>query len=225
MKVGYRTTTVPTKTQPLLTLEVDYKEMVEQEPARKRRRLRSSRSVTELVTTMVLDFATRLDAHLARSAVPPSEQWKPETAVNTVSCKAASGKSFSVRLLDASNTLKIYEAEVKDRSVVIQSGISDPAAVGEYEFFADQPGKTTVTLIVVRADNFALGTTEVQVEVTGRRWDDERYIAELEAKLEADLEAAMGVKMSMTEFLVRAKQQADAAHAKAKAAQAEAAQA
>jgi len=90
----------------------------------------------ELVTTMVLNFATKLDAHLARFAAPPSKQLKPETTVNTISCKAACGETFSVRLLDASNTHEVKRAEVKDRSVVVQVG--------------KEPGKTTVTLIVVR---------------------------------------------------------------------------
>ena len=84
--------------------------MVKQKSARKsrlRRFVSSSHSDTEPVTTMLLNFATKLDAHLARFAVPPSNQWKPETAVNTVSCKAECGESFSVRLLDASNTHEV----------------------------------------------------------------------------------------------------------------------
>jgi len=69
---------------------------------------------------MLLNFATKLDAHLARFTVLPSKQWKLETAVNTVSCKAACGESFSVRLLDASNTHELKWAEVKDPSAVMQ---------------------------------------------------------------------------------------------------------
>jgi hypothetical protein len=141
--------------------------MVKQKSASKSRDgSSSSRSDTNPVTTMLLDFATRLDAHLARFAVPPSKQLKPNMAVNTNSCKAAWGESFSVRLVDASNTHELKQAEVEDPSVVMQTANKNPAAAGEYTFFAKQPGKTKLTLVVARADNFAVGTAEVQVEVT-----------------------------------------------------------
>jgi len=97
------------------------------------------------------------------------------------SCKAACGESFSVRLLDASNTHEIKRAEVKDRSVVMQTANKDPAAMGEYTFFAKEPDKTTVTLILVRGDNLALGTTEVQVEIKGSRWGEGKNSMDLEA--------------------------------------------
>ena len=47
--------------------------------------------------------------------------------------------TFSVRLLDASNTHEVNEAVVKDRSVIMQTGNRDPAAVGEYTFYAKEP--------------------------------------------------------------------------------------
>ena len=144
----------------------------------------------ELVTTMVLNFATKLDAHLARFAAPPSKQLKPETTVNTISCKAACGETFSVRLLDASNTHEVKRAEVKDRSVVVQVG--------------KEPGKTTVTLIVVRGDNLAVGTTEVQVEITDRRWGEGWNSVDVEFG-ERLVDVDVGVKVPFVEFLKAAK--------------------
>ena len=76
------------------------------------------------------------------------------------------------RSASGSLTHEIKRAEVKDRSVVMQTANKDPAAMGEYTFFTKEPGKTTVTLIVIRGDNLALGTTEVQVEITDRRWGE-----------------------------------------------------
>src|SRR5271170_3298938 len=126
-KVGYRTGTHPHETTAIANSPpgVEYIEMVKQKAASKSRGGSSSRSDTIPVTTMLLDFATRLDAHLARFAVPPSEQLKPNTAVSTNSCKAAWGESFCVQLVDASNTHKLKRAEVEDPSVVMQTANMD----------------------------------------------------------------------------------------------------
>jgi len=66
--------------------------------------------------------------------------------------------------------------------------------VGEYTFFAKNPGKTTLTLIVIRADNLAVGTTEVQVEITDRRWGEGENSVDVE------------FRESLVEFLERATQ-------------------
>jgi len=77
---------------------------------------------------------------------------KPNMAADKESCKVACGESFSVQLLDASNTHKFKKVEVKDPSLVLQTTNMSSAVVGECTFFAKHPGKTTLTLTVQQAE-------------------------------------------------------------------------
>ena len=114
----------------------------------------------------MLKFATILDAYFANNAVLPARQLKPNTEVDRVDCKAKWGDSFVIKLVDVSDTHELSQVDVKDPSVAVRTQNEDPNAKGVYTFFANQPGKTELSILVPRADNFAMDTVKVQVEIT-----------------------------------------------------------
>ena len=113
---------------------------------------------------MLLNFAAAIDTHLAKAAVPASNQLKPNTAVTSTSYKGASGKTFSFRLVAATGTHDLKPSEVDNPRIV--SPTRNGTADGEYSFVGKKPGKTKLHLIVVRADNLAVGTSDVSIEIT-----------------------------------------------------------
>ncbi|KAH0831470.1 hypothetical protein FOPE_00560 [Fonsecaea pedrosoi] len=135
----------------------------------------------DATTSMLLAFATKLDTHLEAHAVSPSKHEMPKTAVDRSSFNVDCGDSFSVKLCDASNTHEFRWAEVQNPHLVLQTANKDPGTVGEYTFCAIDPGSTTLTLILVRADNLAIGTARVQVEIAERRANEANEDSDVES--------------------------------------------
>lgn len=125
----------------------------------------SGRLLNKASMHLMLRFAVRIDSYLAKDAVLPAQQRKPETKVDTSNCRAVWGDSFVIKLVDPSNTRKFSQVEAENPSIVIPTENKDPNAKGLYTFFANEPGRTKIKIMVARADNFATGTVEVQVEV------------------------------------------------------------
>lgn len=117
---------------------------------------------------LMLRFAVRIDSYLAEGAVLPALQRKPETKVDTSKCRAVYGESFIIKLGDPSHTRKFSQVEVENPSIVVQTENKDLDTKEVYTFFANKPGQTRIKIMVARADNFATGTAEVQVEIKDR---------------------------------------------------------
>ncbi|KIW83556.1 hypothetical protein Z517_02801 [Fonsecaea pedrosoi CBS 271.37] len=135
----------------------------------------------DATTSMLLAFATKLDTHLEAHAVSPSKHEMPKTAVDRSSFNVDCGDSFSVKLCDASNTHESRWAEVQNPHLVLQTANKHPGTVREYSFCAINPGSTTLTLVVVRADNLAIGTARVQVEIVERRASEANEDSDVES--------------------------------------------
>ncbi|KAK1762874.1 hypothetical protein QBC33DRAFT_623429 [Phialemonium atrogriseum] len=123
----------------------------------------TSRPVPILPT--LVELATKLDVHLQKYAVQPLEQRKPNLALagDSKSLKIPWGKTMAVKLADASGTHALKPAYPADGTVA--SPTQNGSASGEYTIMGKMPGLTTVSLVVVRADNLAVGTVDLQVEV------------------------------------------------------------
>ncbi|KAL2024324.1 hypothetical protein VTK56DRAFT_8806 [Thermocarpiscus australiensis] len=118
---------------------------------------------------LLLPLAAALDAHLAKHAVAPAAQLRPNTAVKTASYRGPVGKAFSFQLVDAKGTHALKPAEP-----VVDGGggggmvvlpLANGSPTGEYSFLGRRPGKGKVRLVVAREDTLAVGVAEVSVEI------------------------------------------------------------
>ncbi|KAK0718567.1 hypothetical protein B0T26DRAFT_803382 [Lasiosphaeria miniovina] len=124
-----------------------------------------------VLAAILLPFAESLDAHLLKFAVPPNQQFKPNTAVKTSSYKGPRGTEFSFQLAEATGTHAIKPAQPAAGDAAagrIVSPTRNGSATGEYRFLGQRIGKGKVQLIVARADNLAVGAAEVTVEITAK---------------------------------------------------------
>ncbi|KAJ7229979.1 hypothetical protein GGX14DRAFT_383942 [Mycena pura] len=114
----------------------------------------------------LVDFTTALDTHLSKGAVQASAQHKPNVALKggVTAYKVVRGKTFSVFLADAKGAHEAKPAVAADPAIVKQ--VKNGTADGEYVFIGAKVGKTKVKLIVARADNLAVSTVDIDVEVT-----------------------------------------------------------
>ncbi|KAL9623681.1 MAG: hypothetical protein Q9160_002137 [Pyrenula sp. 1 TL-2023] len=125
----------------------------------------SGRNSNKAAMYSMLRFAMVIDSYLAKDAVSPAQQQKPETEVGTSSYTAVCGQSFVVKLAGLLKIHKISRVEVQNPSVVVQTENEDPNAKGECTFFANEQGQTKVKIVVARTDNFATGIAEIEVKV------------------------------------------------------------
>ncbi|KAK0728883.1 hypothetical protein B0T26DRAFT_800522 [Lasiosphaeria miniovina] len=118
----------------------------------------------------LLGLAGALDSHLAKFAVPPATQLKPNTAVKAASWKGKRGAEFSFQLVDAKGTHVIKSAEPVPGGGAqeLVSPMRNGTAAGEYPFIACREGKGKVYLVVAKADTLAVGVAEVTVEVVAQ---------------------------------------------------------
>ncbi|KAJ7211305.1 hypothetical protein GGX14DRAFT_394234 [Mycena pura] len=114
----------------------------------------------------LVDFTTALDTQLSKGAVQASAQHKPNVALKggVTAYKVVRGKTFSVFLADAKGAHEAKPAVAADPAIVKQ--VKNGTADGEYVFVGAKVGKTKVKLIVARADNLAVSTVNIDVEVT-----------------------------------------------------------
>ncbi|KAK3373099.1 hypothetical protein B0T24DRAFT_702496 [Lasiosphaeria ovina] len=99
----------------------------------------------------LLGLAGALDSHLAKFAVPPATQLKPNTAVKAASWKGKRGAEFSFQLVDAKGTHVIKSAEPMPGGGAqeLVSPMRNGTAAGEYPFIACKEGKVGVAEVTV----------------------------------------------------------------------------
>ncbi|KAK3375554.1 hypothetical protein B0T24DRAFT_664731 [Lasiosphaeria ovina] len=123
-----------------------------------------------ILDKILLPLAAAIDAHLAKFAVAPAAQLKPNTAVKAAAYKGPRGKEFTFALADAkgAHSFKPVEPVVtpaSDAAARIVVPAANGSAAGEYTFLARKVGKGTVKLIVARNDTLAVGAAEVSIEI------------------------------------------------------------
>ncbi|KAK0732939.1 hypothetical protein B0T26DRAFT_745041 [Lasiosphaeria miniovina] len=123
-----------------------------------------------ILDNILLPLAAAIDAHLAKFAVAPAAQLKPNTAVKAAAYKGPRGKEFTVALADpnGAHSFKPVEPVVTSTSnaaarIVVPA--TNGSSAGAYTFLARKVGKGTVKLIVARSDTLAVGAAEVSIEI------------------------------------------------------------